>query len=136
MRAPSSAVGLVVILLLGCSGSSDATDNPWILDPTSRPEQTILLQTTFKDPEFEDYAPNPLHTYDAGGLTTLQILDWYEENMAADGWKPVARDDHQIIFSRRGARQVHFLIVLISGDRKELHEGPVDEYTVEEYEAE
>ena len=107
-----------------------------MFDARSHPAQATLLRTTFKDPESKDHVSNPLHSYDGGGLTAGQILDWYQENMATSRWTPWAGDDHQAMFMRRGPRQNHILRVAMSGNWDELGNGAVDEYTVEEYEAE
>jgi hypothetical protein len=124
------------ILLVASSCSPASGGNPWMFDARSHPAQAALLHTTFKDPEFKDYGPNPFHSYEAGGLTARQILDWYQKNMTTSGWTPWAGDDHQVIFMRRGPRQNHILIVAMSGNWDELGDGAVDGYTVEEYEAE
>jgi hypothetical protein len=141
LRTPSSARALAVIwlsgiLLLASSCSPASGGNPWMFDASSHPSQASLLHTTLKDPESKGYLSNPLHSYDAGDLTAEQILDWYQENMATSGWTPWARDDHQVIFMRRGPKRSHVLKVAMSGNWDELGDGAVDGYTVEEYEAE
>jgi hypothetical protein len=137
VRWATAALCLFGVLLVACSGSSVSSDNPWMLDATSRPEQAILLQTTYNDPQFEDYVLNPIYTYDAGGLTGDQILDWYRENMSGDGWilNPWNSGDGQVAFHRRGPRHLHTLLV-ITGRRSDSVDGLIDEYTVEEFEAE
>lgn len=129
-------IWLFGILSVASSCSPDASGKQWTFDASSHPAKATLLRTTFTDPDFKDYVPKPLHTYDAGGLTAEEILDWYQENMATGGWAPWARDDHQVIFVRRASRPIHTLRVTMSGNWDQLGDSAVDEYTVEESEAE
>jgi hypothetical protein len=115
------------------SAAHSAEDNgQWLYDTADAPPGASFDSTGLNDPEYEDYADNPIHHFEADGLEARLVLEWYRETLAEDGWRIDAADEHQLIATRFRSQQQHILLV-------ETYT-PVDErfdsFTVEEYLAE
>ena len=125
---------MLVVGLGACSSAAHSADDSgqWLYSTADTPPGAVLDSTELNDPEFEEYADNPIHHFGANGLEAGLVLEWYQETLAEDGWRIEGADEHQLIATRFRSQQLHVLLV-------ETYT-PVDErfdsFTVEEYLAE
>ncbi len=132
------AAAIAVVLSAACGTNEPATgtaplDAQWLYSPDHHPSGVEFDRTEFKDPEFADYADNPVHHYRVVGIDQASVLDWYRDNLPDQGWRVQVQDSNQLTLNQNGASaRAHILIV----DTTTPRDTTFASFTIEEYEIE